>query len=48
MLEVLAANKKLKYLNLSYNNLVSASASTSTFGNNYGNTLDTIAEEGSG
>ena len=47
MLEVLRGNKKLKYLNLSYNNLVSQSATpTDAYASNFGNTLETIAEEG--
>ena len=49
MLEVLRGNKKLKYLNLSYNNLVSQAATpTETYTSNFGNTLETIAEEGAG
>ena len=48
MLEVLRSNKKLKYLNLSYNNLVSQSATQTDTQMKYGNTLETIAEEGAG
>ena len=49
MLEVLRSNKKLKYLNLSYNNLVSQAAKqTESYASNFGNTLETIAEEGEG
>ena len=47
MLEDLRGNKKLKYLNLSYNNLVSQAATpTESYTSNFGNTLETIAEEG--
>ena len=48
MLEVLRSNKKLKYLNLSYNNLVSQSATQTDTQMKYGNMLETIAEEGAG
>ena len=48
MLEVLKANKKLRFLNLSYNNLVTASSTPAPFTKNFGNFLEPIAEEGPG